>query len=415
LVSSLVLDDHVLMPTISDDIDPRIPETEKTARELTIGYLLALSIIAGLSIVVHVLLESIVADQSSSATIVNVSGRQRMLSQRIAMLANEYALEETSSVREALVEAVELMERSHVALAYGDAGMGLPGALSPRARAILWSDPHFLDERVRAYTSDARSLASLEPREARHSAALQAIRAVSHRQLLDSLDAAVRQFELESIERVERLRFGQKAVLAVLVLTLLCEALLIFRPLVARVKRSARLLYLMATTDPLTRTANRRQLLVMAEKAFQYSRRHGKPLAAVMLDIDQFKAINDRYGHSGGDAAIRGFADIIRDSLRKADHMGRWGGDEFCVILPDAGRAHALVVGERIQQMANERPVTVDGASVRLATSAGVATLDPHDAAIGTLIDRADRALLSAKQSGRNRIAYLGTDDAATS
>ena len=123
-----------------------------------------------------------------------------------------------------------------------------------------------------------------------------------------------------------------------------------------------------------------------------------------MLDADHFKSVNDVHGHQAGDEALRRIADTVRDNLRAADVVGRYGGEEFLVLLPDADRGTAARVAERVRQAIADGPAGAEAQGVTPVTvSLGVAAVDPAAEDLDELIRRADHALLQAKQNGRNR------------
>ncbi|MEA2129033.1 MAG: hypothetical protein QOJ85_1924, partial [Solirubrobacteraceae bacterium] len=130
--------------------------------------------------------------------------------------------------------------------------------------------------------------------------------------------------------------------------------------------------------------------------------RSGEPLAALLLDLDHFKQINDTFGHGSGDDVLAAAATILEATIRASDFAGRYGGEEFVVLLPATGHDEAKVVAEKIR--AAIEGLGVPGVDRKVTTSIGIAVL-PLDAAEGTtLIRQADRALYSAKRSGRNRV-----------
>lgn len=156
----------------------------------------------------------------------------------------------------------------------------------------------------------------------------------------------------------------------------------------------------LSTTDPLTGLCNRRSLLELAGHEVARARRHGTPLALLVLNMDHFKAINDRQGHAEGDRVLVRLADCLRGELRASDVAGRLGGEEFAVVLPDSPLAGALEVAERIRRCVE----TAREARPPCATvSIGVAELLPGES-LDDLLRRADRALYGAKATGRNRI-----------
>ena len=161
----------------------------------------------------------------------------------------------------------------------------------------------------------------------------------------------------------------------------------------------------LATLDGLTNTYNRRHFMELADLGFQSARRFGQPLAALMLDVDHFKSVNDRYGHHVGDQVLRALADRCRSALRSIDVLGRYGGEEFAIILPGTTRHNAAtVLAERIRQRVADEPVQTDAGPVAVTVSVGVAGMNGTTVDTGELFKRADAALYEAKQAGRNKV-----------
>jgi len=155
-----------------------------------------------------------------------------------------------------------------------------------------------------------------------------------------------------------------------------------------------------ASTDTLTGLNNRRKLEEFAAEHLAGIRRYGGWLSAILLDIDHFKAVNDRHGHPVGDSVIMHIAAIIRESVREADMVGRWGGEEFLVLLPNTTVDGALVVAEKIRRAVADYAFPVVQAKT---VSLGVSQLLDDETMTG-LVARADQALYRAKQAGRNRV-----------
>lgn len=164
----------------------------------------------------------------------------------------------------------------------------------------------------------------------------------------------------------------------------------------------------LATTDPLTNIANRRSFLEQAEHIFKSSQRYQTSFTMLMLDLDLFKSINDKYGHLGGDKVLARFAQTVGLELRDSDLFGRLGGEEFCVLLQQANREEALTVAERIREcIQNLSFKDPEGEVFSLTVSIGVTTNIDGDERLAKLLERADKALYQAKNSGRNKVAWF--------
>jgi diguanylate cyclase (GGDEF)-like protein len=164
-----------------------------------------------------------------------------------------------------------------------------------------------------------------------------------------------------------------------------------------------------ALVDGLTGLANRRHCEEALKAELSRARRFGTPLTAVLADLDDFKEVNDDYGHATGDVVLREFAAVLRENLRDADIAGRWGGEEFLVLLPGTDAEGGARLAERIRVALEERTILGgDGAPVRVTCSAGVATLPPAPD-VETLVAWADGALYRAKRAGKNRVEVAET------
>jgi len=169
-----------------------------------------------------------------------------------------------------------------------------------------------------------------------------------------------------------------------------------------------RVLAEVSARDALTGLYNRSYVTEKIESEMNRSLRHGSPVTLLMLDIDHFKRINDSFGHAAGDSVLRSFGQVLRDSCRVYDVPGRYGGEEFCIILPETRVGNTTAVAERIRQRLADSRFDVGTDQVAITASMGIAGMDSvAEEGIVTssaLIERADRALYSAKHRGRNRI-----------
>jgi diguanylate cyclase (GGDEF)-like protein len=159
-----------------------------------------------------------------------------------------------------------------------------------------------------------------------------------------------------------------------------------------------------ASVDVLSGLFNRRHFLELADGEWSRFDRYERPLTLMMLDIDMFKTINDRYGHDVGDQAIVHVAAVCRDSKRVPDIVARVGGEEFAMLLPETSLQSAALVAERLRQAIADTPLVIAGAPIGLSVSIGVAEADTRMDGIRALMKQADDALYRAKRSGRNRV-----------
>lgn len=159
----------------------------------------------------------------------------------------------------------------------------------------------------------------------------------------------------------------------------------------------------LARIDPLTGLFNRRAFIEQGGQALATAQRSDRPLSLVIIDIDHFKSINDRFGHAVGDQAIQAVARLLQDTCRRGDVVARWGGEEFILLLPETNRSQATFLAERLRQKIEETPLRTGDTAITLTASMGVAARDRHPS-LDTLVSEADSQLYRAKECGRNRV-----------
>lgn len=166
----------------------------------------------------------------------------------------------------------------------------------------------------------------------------------------------------------------------------------------------------LATTDGLTGTLNRRYFFERGQNEIERAQRYGHAMSMLILDIDHFKQVNDRFGHQAGDFVLTQLAELADQSIRSTDLLGRYGGEEFIMILPEAGLGNARAVAERLRKKVEDHKFVFDQETIRITISIGVSSLDNPDMAFDDLISRADRSLYAAKDAGRNQVADFPAD-----
>jgi diguanylate cyclase len=175
------------------------------------------------------------------------------------------------------------------------------------------------------------------------------------------------------------------------------------------VKKLQEMLRWQAITDPLTGIFNKKQIILLIQTELSRLRREIKgslsdcQLGCIMIDIDKFKQINDTYGHLAGDALLVKVADRISTSLRAYDMAGRFGGDEFIIILPGSNMDQSCNVAQKLGSLVRDTPFQIDGRSVMVTLSLGVSVFEFNDVDYSNMLKRADEALYRAKDNGRDR------------
>jgi two-component system, cell cycle response regulator len=163
-----------------------------------------------------------------------------------------------------------------------------------------------------------------------------------------------------------------------------------------------------ATHDSLTGLMNRGETLDFLNRELERAKRSGKPLSIILADVDHFKKVNDTLGHLYGDEALKEVATRLRSKLRVYDGVGRYGGEEFLLILADCDLMSALIKADDLRACVSSRPIVSSRASSNITVSMGIAVSTDHPAGdIGALLNQADRGLYAAKQNGRNRVEHV--------
>jgi diguanylate cyclase (GGDEF)-like protein len=169
-----------------------------------------------------------------------------------------------------------------------------------------------------------------------------------------------------------------------------------------------------AHLDYLTGICNRRAIEDLARRAIAAARRHGMPMAIMIVDIDHFKRINDEHGHECGDLALVEAVRRLRESLRAEDLVGRLGGEDFVAVMPNTDGVAALAAAERVRAAFADMPMRIGGHEIAVTITAGVAVLSAEDQLFSHLLRRSDRAMYAGKNAGRNQVMLDGGSPVAT-
>ncbi len=166
-------------------------------------------------------------------------------------------------------------------------------------------------------------------------------------------------------------------------------------------------LHYMAVTDYLTGFFNYKNLFIIGDQEFQQARRYNRPLSLILMDLDHFRRINDKYGYIIADQVLRSVAQRCYLNIRSADISGRYGGEKFLFILPETSIKSAAITAERLRKIIAEKPIVVEGNSIFVTASFGVVELDKEIKSLNSFLKKAEEALLVAKKKGGNRVEAM--------
>lgn len=369
-------------------------------------YVVALAVLVAVIAGSHLLSDRMAASQEDDARIINMAGKQRALAQKIAGRIAEAALRDQVRLGfiGALYDDVNLMAVNHARLT-GRTADHVDQTLSREIRRLYFEGEPSVDDRVLGFLERSRGLIrAIEAGRSIHRGALDTYLGQARGRVLADLDRVVAQYEADANDRLAQLRLLNLMLFGVSIAIILLELTFVFRPLARRLEGAQRALLDLARTDPLTGCWNRRAFMETGEVLRRVEGRAGKPLAVMLCDIDHFKAVNDTHGHPAGDAVIRDFAARCLTTLRGQDVLGRYGGEEFVALLPDATDAQAASVAERIRAAVEALPVQTSESAITITASFGVAGVEEGDDSLHAAIERADQALYQAKAEGRNRV-----------
>lgn len=390
---------------LAASMDPLPSIKHVSARFLSIYYIIALVMIAGMFTGAHIALVHVLTQDRGAAQVINLSGRQRMLCQRIAMLAAEYQLGNPAA-RQEMLPAIAAFRANEDTLKV-TLESGRDGDATTLALRHLYLTA--LDPQVDDFIATARTVASLPARSPAMAQPLARLFNAADGPLLTNLDKVVSIHEARTEQVLHELETLQFAVLITILLTLTIEVFTIFRPMIRRIEHYTSEVTRLATIDLLTGLPNRRGFLDLCEMEWRRAERHDRKISLLMVDVDHFKAVNDAHGHAGGDAALRHLADMLSQALRQSDIAGRFGGEEFTVLLPETDLEGARVLAERLCRRIAAAMLPFNEGVITFTVSIGVAPVVPGGGPedlppMELALNRADAALYCAKRAGRNQV-----------
>ncbi|MGK0306205.1 MAG: diguanylate cyclase (GGDEF)-like protein [Gammaproteobacteria bacterium] len=362
-------------------------------------YLLAVFLLATSVTASWFWLSKIISQQDQDAQVINVAGQQRMLSQRIALLSNQIDKEgEIDVVNKQLKDAVTTFANNHNKL------ISLKH-ISDEAKSLYFGEIQ-LDDRSRTLINVvSRFIKGLTSREF----FVQQIAEVDTGRLLYDLNLVVSVFENDAQNRVSSLYQIKTWIWALPMIFFILVVLFIFEPMKKLITRQINDLKLAAHYDLLTNLPNRVLLAERLNQAIKHCQRRNQSLAVAFMDLDGFKAINDRHGHNMGDELLVEVAKRMREALRECDTLARIGGDEFIAVMVDLENSEDSETALKRLLKAASDPVFLGDAVMQVSASIGVSFYPQDNLDADLLMRHADRAMYVAKQSGKNRYHFFDT------
>lgn len=394
------------------------------AMSVTSAYILALGIIATLTIASHFLTDRINSQQREGAKLTYMIGRQRALVQQSVINATIFFQSGDRLQYDFLSQSINDLEGGHKYLADVIAKKDYLGAYpSDVLYKVYFNSNSFSAKSVDEFIQAARRFMILpqEGKEEERGRLINALSGELSRRLIVMFDVALENHQEELLQKIDKAYVFQSWSAFFILFVLVVEAVFIFRPLVRRIRDYQQMLLREALEDHLTGLYNRRAFMKRAAVEIGKARRDKTPITVVLTDLDHFKSVNDRYGHKVGDVVLRRFADLARESFRSGDVVGRVGGEEFAILLPNTATERGLQVIERFRKRVCETPchyIDEDGVQKSLSFSAsfGLIVYTGEGWTIDQLLAAADEKLYAAKAAGRNCVVsgvLQGKDQAA--
>lgn len=337
-----------------------------------------------------------------SAKIINDAGKQRMLTQRIASFCLQLDAGHPNA-RTVLENTVTQFTKHHAALNKNIEHRN--HLLIYRVIDIQYArvvSATIASNAIEQYLAAAQTMLSTDPVSSDYREAYRFIVTQANEPILNAIEKMVLDEQKIAEAQIARVQKIQKISLISILATTLIGLFAVFNPMA----KNASYLRRLASIDALTGTLNRRAFLQRTNDELLRAKRYLKPMSLLAIDVDHFKQINDRYGHSGGDAALVSLANTLQQQLRSSDALGRWGGEEFLIVLAETHSNEASMVAERYRQLLADLSVIYGTETIKMTVSIGVASLALENGSVSSeqLIEHADQALYTAKRNGRNQV-----------
>lgn len=375
-------------------------DADKQQKTLTRAYVSAFTLIAFFSLGDHFLSVHINNNQRENAEVTFALTNTRALVDSIVTQAGAFKSSGDNFDDDRLTASITKLRQEHVRILSDDV-MG----------EIFESPSYALGAHLSAFEKKTEEFLRAK-RTAQHEAIEKSytdLTGETSKILEINLDKALDGYHDNVISQIETSSRLQNLGVLLVLLVLGLEALFIFRPLTQQLGEYHKHLIKMALTDFLTGVNNRRAFITQANQGLDLYRRHKTPFCLVLMDLDKFKSINDTYGHKTGDLVLQHYAKLMQKHMRTHDTLGRLGGEEFAIFLPQTSADEALTIIERFRKLVAETPCPyVDGngekKTLNYTSSFGIVGVSTGTWTLDELLIRADENLYKAKEQGRNRV-----------
>lgn len=374
-------------------------------------YSVALALVAVCSLTTFVVFQVVIRKQEQCGRVINVSGRQRMLSQRIALAADLYARDATPATRKKaekwLTDGIDLFEKSHRALLHGNKQVGIAQMPVSLISELYFSEDTELDFHVRKFIDQSRAILDSELTKDERDRLAKQIVTHAAGTLLPRLDGAVTGYENYTGNLVRLTSFLNFGLCIAALATLVLESKLIFSPLANTVGDQTAAIQEMhdkitwaANHDPLTDLPNRRMLTETCYPRFDVERAKGIKVGCIHIDLDGFKQVNDTHGHEAGDSVLSVVSQRLKQHVRKEEFIARIGGDEFVVLIFGIRDIEQLEAPAKRLLECLAEPIEYKDTFLQVGGSLGLAMQEPADTSLEDVMARADFAMYESKSMG---------------
>tara|TARA_R110002124_G_scaffold233406_1_gene398726 strand:- start:92664 stop:93863 length:1200 start_codon:yes stop_codon:yes gene_type:complete len=384
-------------------------------KALTAAYVVAFSVIAAFTLAGHFTTYYIMKKQAESTELTYQLSRIKGQVQRVPYHVANFAKHATEIDQLILSQSLKEIETNHLFIVSKIIGKD---TISERLTQIYYNSSFDIHSNVIRYLAIARrcveeDLVHGDPKK---------ICEITEELIADGLEAelssgfdvALEGYRAETVDKIKKYHRIQVYGTIIILLVLLLEAVLIFRPLITQIKAYHRALLKQALEDPLTKLKNRRAFSQSADAELRRAQRDKTPISIALMDLDKFKLVNDTYGHDVGDAVLIHFSAMLNEHLRVGDIIGRVGGEEFAVVLPHSTDGpEAFKILNRMREIVANTPCPYTDKSGKACTlsysvSIGLVAVVPDDQKIEELLIISDEMLYKAKDTGRNKVVLAG-------